>query len=319
MTGKLRIHSPAIHYFDMVRRCNSIREAARRLNVASSAVNRQILKLEDEIGAPLFDRLPAGLRLTPAGEILTRHITVVLQDVERVRSELDAMQGLRTGHVEIATVEGVTIDLLPRVLKAMHERYPRVTIGVTAMGSQAIPEAVLSGAADLGLAFFLPRSAELQQLSVGHFRLGAIVPRGHALASLHEVSFATCAEHGLILAKQELSIHHLLGPLQKRLNLPGKPALESSSVELARQLVKRGMGVAFQTRIGIEADLEAGDLVHLPLTDNGGIFNDLGLYVRSGRYLPVAVDALARQLTEEITLREREERPPPRSAPGNRP
>ena len=88
MTGKLRIHSPAIHYFDMVRRCNSIREAARRLNVASSAVNRQILKLEDEIGAPLFDRLPAGLRLTPAGEILTRHITVVLQDVERVRSEL---------------------------------------------------------------------------------------------------------------------------------------------------------------------------------------------------------------------------------------
>ncbi|PBX80672.1 hypothetical protein CJT70_33610, partial [Pseudomonas aeruginosa] len=42
-------------------------EAARRLNVASSAVNRQILKLEDEIGAPLFDRLPGGLRLTGAG------------------------------------------------------------------------------------------------------------------------------------------------------------------------------------------------------------------------------------------------------------
>ncbi|HAW25864.1 MAG TPA: LysR family transcriptional regulator, partial [Pseudomonas sp.] len=46
MSRRLRIHSPAIHYFDMVRRCQSIREAARRLNVASSAVNRQILKLE---------------------------------------------------------------------------------------------------------------------------------------------------------------------------------------------------------------------------------------------------------------------------------
>ena len=103
------------------------------------------------------------------------------------------------------------------------------------------------------------------------------------------------------------------------MSLADRPVLESSSVELARQLVKRGMGVAFQTRIGIEADLEAGDLVHLPLTDNGGIFNDLGLYVRGGRYLPVAVDALARQLTEEITLREREERPQPRSTSGNRP
>ncbi|PKM03292.1 MAG: LysR family transcriptional regulator, partial [Gammaproteobacteria bacterium HGW-Gammaproteobacteria-6] len=104
MARKLRIHSPAIHYFDMVRRCQSIREASRRLNVASSAVNRQILKLEDEIGAPLFERLPGGLRLTAAGEIFARHVIVVLQDAERVRSELDALQGLRTGHVEIATV-----------------------------------------------------------------------------------------------------------------------------------------------------------------------------------------------------------------------
>jgi hypothetical protein len=60
----MRIHSSAIHYFDAVRRAGSIREASRRLNVASSAVNRQILKLEAEIGAPLFDRLPGGLKLT---------------------------------------------------------------------------------------------------------------------------------------------------------------------------------------------------------------------------------------------------------------
>ncbi|CAD5108971.1 LysR family transcriptional regulator [Zestomonas carbonaria] len=307
MSHKLRIHSPAIHYFDMVRRCNSIREAARRLNVASSAVNRQILKLEDEIGAPLFDRLPGGLRLTPAGEILARHVTVVLQDIDRVRSELDAMQGLRTGHVEIATVEGVTADLLPCVLKGMRERYPQVTIGVTLLGSQAIPEAVLSGSADLGLAFALPRCAELQQLCVGHFRLGAIVAPGHPLASQHEVSFASCAEHGLILAKSELSIHHLLAPLRRRLRQSDRPSLESGSVELAHQLARRGIGVAFQTRIGIEADLANGELKHIPLSDNGGVFSDLGLYVRGGRYLPVAVDAFARQLGEEIRLRERQE------------
>ena len=83
MSRRLRIHSPAIHYFDMVRRCQSIREAARRLNVASSAVNRQILKLEGEIGSPLFERLPAGLRLTAAGEVFARHVLVVLQDAAR--------------------------------------------------------------------------------------------------------------------------------------------------------------------------------------------------------------------------------------------
>jgi DNA-binding transcriptional LysR family regulator len=64
------VFSPFIRYFDEVARQGSIRKAADRLNVAPSAVNRQILKLEDELGAPLFERLPRGLRLTAAGEIL---------------------------------------------------------------------------------------------------------------------------------------------------------------------------------------------------------------------------------------------------------
>ena len=67
------------------------------------------------------------------------------------------------------------------------------------------------------------------------------------------------------------------------------------------------MGVAFQTRIGVEADRHSGLLQHLPLNDNGGVFSDLGVYVRSGRYLPVAVDAFVRALGEEIAQLERAE------------
>jgi molybdenum-dependent DNA-binding transcriptional regulator ModE len=93
----LRIHAAALHYFDAIRRAGSIRAAARRLNVASSAVNRQILSLEAEIGAQLFDRLPAGLKLTAAGEILAHHVIIVLRDAERTESELDALHGLRAG------------------------------------------------------------------------------------------------------------------------------------------------------------------------------------------------------------------------------
>ena len=103
-----RFHAPMIVYFDAIRRAGSVREAARRLNVASSAVNRQLLKLEEELGTPLFDRLPGGLKLTHAGATFARHAIEVLQDAERVRSELEAMQGLRSGHVEIAAVEALT-------------------------------------------------------------------------------------------------------------------------------------------------------------------------------------------------------------------
>jgi len=306
LNRKLRIHAPAIYYFDMVRRCHSIREAARRLNVASSAVNRQILKLEDEMGATLFERLPGGLRVTAAGEILTRHITLLLQDVERVRGELDGLHGVQTGHVEIATVEGATVELLPAALKRMRERYPEVTIGVTVQGSQSIPGAVVNGQADLGLAFALPRSSETIQVCVGHFRLGALMTPTHALAGESQVSYGQCCEHGVIQAKSELSVHHLIAPLHKRA-APNKALLHSNSMELARQLARQQLGIAFQTRIGIEADLARGELLHIPLSDQGGIFSDLGVYARKDRDLPVAVQALAHLLGEEITLRERDE------------
>ncbi|NVZ68419.1 LysR family transcriptional regulator [Pseudomonas costantinii] len=309
LNRKLRIHAPAIYYFDMVRRCHSIREAARRLNVASSAVNRQILKLEDEMGTALFDRLPGGLRVTAAGEILTRHITLLLQDVVRVRGELDGLHGVQTGHVEIATVEGAAVELLPAALKRMRQRYPKVTIGVTVQGSQSIPGAVINGQADVGLAFALPRSNEITQLCVGHFRLGALMTPEHPLARETHVSYGQCCEYGVIQAKSELSVHHLIAPLHKRTTAASKPLLHSNSMELARQLVRQQLGIAFQTRIGIEADLARGELLHIPLSDQGAIFSDLGVYARKDRDLPVAVQALAHLLGEEIALREREETP----------
>ena len=89
------IHYRSMGYFDAVRRYGSIREAARRLDVAASAVNRQILKFEGEVGLPLFERLSDGMKLTPAGEIFARHAIAVLQDEKRAASEFDALKGLR--------------------------------------------------------------------------------------------------------------------------------------------------------------------------------------------------------------------------------
>lgn len=85
----MNIHARSLHYFDMIRRCGSIREASRRLYVASSAVSRQLAMLEDEVGAPLFERLPGRLKLTAAGEVFASHVISVLQDEQRLIRELD--------------------------------------------------------------------------------------------------------------------------------------------------------------------------------------------------------------------------------------
>ncbi|WP_319774053.1 LysR family transcriptional regulator [Breoghania sp.] len=301
----MRIHSSALQYFDAVRRAGSIREAARRLNVASSAVNRQVLKLEAEIGTPLFDRTPSGVTLTTAGEILAHHVIVVLQDLDRTSAEIEALKGARVGHVEIAAVESVCSSLLPVVLGRLRERAPRVTAEVKMMGSGSIPEALETGMADVGFAFDLPRYPDLRQVYVASFKLGAIMASDHPLAGREKLSFAACSDYPLVMAARDLSINQLLAPVMRQANRQVDPVMRTNSIELMHQLVRTGEAIAFQTPIGLETMIESGALVHVPL--NGPVLSDLGVYVRAGRSLPAPVDLFLQLLTAELQERQRNE------------
>lgn len=298
----MRIHSSAIHYFDAVRRARSIREAARRLNVASSAVNRQILKLEELVGTPLFDRSASGVTLTAAGEILAHHVIVVLQDLDRARAEIDALKGARIGHLTIGAVDGVCTSLLPSVLVELTKRAPRITVAVDSMGSAAIPEKVQNGLADIGIAFNLPRSPELRQIFVARFKLGAIMAPDHPLAGRSAVTFGDCADYPMVYASNELSIAQLLEPLITTSKRTIDPMMRTNSIDLMRQLAMQGTTIGFQTLVGLERPVALGELVHVPLDARGPVWSELGVYVRAGRSMPAAIDLFLKILVEEIQM-----------------
>lgn len=302
---RLQFHSATVTYFDAVRRYGSIREAARRLNVASSAVNRQILKLEDELGEKLFNRIPSGLQLTPAGEVFSRHINLVIQDTKRLSNELDALQGLYRGNVNIVSVESLATELLPNVIEIFQEKYPKVSIGVKILGSQDIPQEIISGKADLGLAFALPKHNELYQIKVAHMKLGAIVSPNHPLASLEQLSFAQCLDYDLIWPKSNLSIYQQLAPLFMDLKTSSFHfKIETSSLELAKQLVIKNKGISFQTIWGLENEILSQKLKYFPLTDNGGVYCDLGLYMSRNNTMTSAIDALSQIISEQMISKE---------------
>ncbi len=303
----MHLHARALLYFDAIRRSGSIREAARRLHVASSAVNRQLLQLEAEIGVPLFERLTTGLRLTPAGELLTRHVITVLQDEQRLHNELDALNGIRRGAISLVTVEGLNASFLPTVLERMLTQYPLVKLTVRSVGSEEAARAVIDGDADVAIAFSVARSEALRQFAVGRFKLGAIVHPGHPLASQPQATLAECAKFPLILAGPELSIHEQMKPLLAYHKRPLSVLLESGSIELIKRLAARGLGVGFQTRLGIEREREAGELVHVPLKAAARVTSELGVYARARRALPPALDAFIRLVAEHIERAEAQE------------
>jgi DNA-binding transcriptional LysR family regulator len=288
---KLPFHNRAIGYFDAVRRFGSIREAARQLDIAASAINRHILKLEDDIGMPLFDRLADGMALTPAGEVLARHAIAVLQDERRAVGELEGLRGLRRGELSLVAVESLGTSFLPELIERMAAIYPGIEIKASLAGSNLIPAMIARGDADVGLAFSLPRQPELHQLAVGRFNVVAVMKPDHPLAGQPRVTFAECLAHPMILPRPDISLFDLLEPLIRRHRGRFRVIAEVSSLVLMKHLTLRTGAISFQTRLGLENELKSGQLACVPLHAAGPIASELGAYVREGRALPAPVNA----------------------------
>jgi DNA-binding transcriptional LysR family regulator len=204
-------------------------------------------------------------------------------------------------------VEGLVSDFLPAVIARMLAKSPLLNITVTSAGSDAVGQVVSGGDADIGLAFDLKRVANLKERSVGRFPIGAVVTPDHPLAERASLRLSDCISFPLILADGQLSIRRLLEPYLEKLPASPLTVVESNSITLLKMLAMRGVGIAFQTKLGLEDEIARGLLVHIPIVSKQPILSTLGIFVRLERALPVAVEGMVRAIAEELALREEAE------------
>src|SRR6202521_3273121 len=142
-----------LRYIDEVARAGSIRKAGERLNVTASAMNRRIMDIEDELGAKLFERKPRGVRLTAAGEVFVRYVREQALEVERVRSQIEDLKGLRRGTVRIACSQALAHQVLPGETGASPAQHPRGAFEVLALAPGPAITAPAAFEPDLVLVF----------------------------------------------------------------------------------------------------------------------------------------------------------------------
>jgi DNA-binding transcriptional LysR family regulator len=259
------------------------------------------------VGTPLFERLSRGLKLTPAGEIFARHVITVLQDEERLAGELNELQTDYRGKIMLMSVEGLSSGLVAPAIREMIQHYPNAKIIVKSGTSAQNAKAVIEGDADVALSFSPEHSSELKRCHLGQFSMGAIMQPGNPLASKTHVSLAECAAHPLIFSSPELTIYQEMRPVIARYGRPLNVLLETASIDLAKSIAGMGLGIAFQTRLGLESEIQDGKLAFVPLKTAPQIYSELSIYVRARRSLPPAVEAFVKLLTAEIQRRQDEE------------
>ncbi len=258
------LHGRLLRYLDEVARSGSIRKAAARLNVAASAINRQILSLEAELDTPLFERMPGGLRLTATGEILMAHVRDTLRDHGRALGRMAALKGLQQGEVTIATMAGLAATMLGPVLGDFQALHPRVKLTVRILPKDGIVAALLAGEADLGLAFDLPAHSRLTRAMAFDLPIGAVLSPDHPLASHLSVRFADCLPYPLLLAERGMALRDTVDLLVPA-NIDLSPALETNSLELMRHMARRSPCVGFMCQFEVAEDIAAGHLAFVPL------------------------------------------------------
>ncbi|HKW82560.1 MAG TPA: LysR family transcriptional regulator, partial [Burkholderiaceae bacterium] len=150
-----------LRYVDQVARSGSIQGAAKELHVAASAVNRQVLALERELGVPLFERLPRGMRLTPSGDLIVTLARRWRQDERRVASDIRQMQGIHQGQVRVFAMDSHSTSVLPRLVERLMNEHPRIALSIELGSSDDAVGALLAGKADLAAVFNLSPRREL--------------------------------------------------------------------------------------------------------------------------------------------------------------
>ena len=286
----------AYRYFLAVAETGSVRAASRDLNVAASAISRQLQHLEQSLGAALFDRSGRGLALTPAGGVLLRGLRQAAQAHEQTLDELSALKGLQRGLLRIATVESVSVTILPDMLLRFASAYPGIEVSVTVAGSEAVTALLRDHQADLGFTFNPPSLEGLAALASSDLHLGAVMSPEHPLARAGRLALADCMGHPLAWPARGLSLRTILDSLPAARKV--RPAFECNSLRLMASLARRGSCIAFQTVIGIEQELAAGTLVFVPLADKRLPVDRLRLVARqgtSGRPAAEAFLAIARE------------------------
>ncbi len=294
------MHAAALFYFREVARLGSIRRAAVQLNVAASAINRQILKLEDEFGGPLFDRLPAGMRLTTAGTLLLQHVTSTIEAYGQVRAAIDDLREARSGHVTIAALDSLLVDFLPRSLARFGMDFPAINHTVLAAPPAEIADMVGSGAVDIGLTFVSPLPANVHFIAEVPAPIGVIMPVDHPLATRLSVSFEEAMSYPVLDQAGPLSRGADTDADFSQFKAMLKPKVTSNSIQMIRICVELGLGIAFFTRLGFLKEIEQGEIAWRPLSSPGVNTLQIGIIVAAQRLQSPPAIQLSKSLVKDL-------------------
>lgn len=271
----------------------TIRAAADKLNIAPSAISRQISLLEAELACTLIERHRKGITPTEAGSVLLQFYRESLSAEEACLSELQALLGLQRGHIKLAVGDGFIGGLMSGALSEFSRLYPELTLSISTGGSNEVIRQVEEDEAHIGLVFHTSSHPRIRSQVVSRQPMYIIVSPEHPLAQQTKpMPLEALLEYPVGLAESRFGVRQLLAMAEFQQKIRFNPALTTDSFNVLKNFALSNMGFTFLPYFVVSQEVKDGQLIAIPIDHPLLASGEAHLITRLGRQLSQGANEL---------------------------
>ncbi len=256
-----------LEFFRTVVEEGSFSKAAERVFRTQPAVSIAIRRLEEEIGAPLFERSQRTPALTEVGEVVYDYAKRILALRDQTFEVIAELRSLKRGRVRIGANESTSLYLLPQLILDYRKLYPEVKVEVFGDVSEHLPRQVLDGNVDFALMAFQPVYSDLESFPVLRDELVLIMHPKHPLTKLGSVTVNQLGDESFVAHNVKTGSRQRVIEAFAKHHTPLNITLELATIETIKRFVQLRIGLGFVPRMCVAEELERGTLASVPVKD----------------------------------------------------
>jgi DNA-binding transcriptional LysR family regulator len=262
-----------------VARRGSVSRAAEALFVTQPTLTARLHSLERELGTPLFVRTPHGMRLTDAGRAWVPYAERALRALVDGRDVLEQVKSASAGHLMIGAAPAVSTYILPGLLETFVAAHPRVEVSVRTGHSEDVVDLVLRDEVQIGLGRAI-RHPELELRPFHTEELVLVCSPDHGFTGRRSVAMEEVASEKLIMFDLTSSYYEITQAAFLSAGVKLRGLMELDSIEAAKKMVERGLGVALLPRTAVAREVESKTLRLVRMKDAPPMYQSIVAYRR---------------------------------------
>jgi DNA-binding transcriptional LysR family regulator len=246
-------------------RLRSYSRAAEQHHISQSAASQAIHKLEAELGATLIDRSQRPFVLTPQGRAFHQACLAVLAAWDQARAAVSAAETRIDGTVRLAAIYSVGVYEVSRYLQEFASAYPHATVRLECHHSHKVVGAVLAGEADVGILSYPPHDPELAVIDLKAEPMVLVCHPHHRLARRKVIHPSDLRGEGFVAFERGLMIRKAVDRSLRHHGAQVRVILEFDNIDTVKQAVAGGQGVSILPRPTVQAEVDLGTLMAIPI------------------------------------------------------